>query len=274
MDILDEVKALMKQGVQHFRLGKQTDFYSYKNGKSDEIKKILEPISKLSPRVLHIDNANPARVNEDITKLIVEYCTAGNIAAFGVESFDEKVIKQNCLNSNPEIVMKAVKIINKYGKARGSNGMPKFLPGINILLGLIGENKETLEIDYEWLKKILDSDLWLRRINIRLVVPFIGTMLSEEAGTRYIKKNRKYYYSFRKKVRQDIDFEMLKKITPKDTVLRDVQTEIWDGRHTFARQIGSYPLIVGINKRIPLNQFIDVKVTDHMLRSVVGEVNE
>ena len=33
------------------------------------------------------------------------------------------------------------------------------------------------------------------------------------------------------------------------------------GKTTFARQIGTYPLIIGIKKRIPLKQFVDVKIT-------------
>ena len=64
---------------------------------------------------------------------------------------------------------------------------------------------------------------------------------------------------------------MLKKLVPKGTIIKGVRTEIYDGKTTFARQIGTYPLIIGIKKRIELNKFIDVRVTDHMLRSVVAE---
>ena len=54
--------------------------------------------------------------------------------------------------------------------------------------------------------------------------------------------------------------------------MKDVQTEIWDGKTTFGRQIGTYPLAVGIKQRLPLKEFIDVRVTKHMLRSITGEV--
>jgi radical SAM superfamily enzyme with C-terminal helix-hairpin-helix motif len=65
---------------------------------------------------------------------------------------------------------------------------------------------------------------------------------------------------------------MLKKLVPEGTILKNVRTEIYDGKTTFARQIGTYPLIVGIKGRIPLNKFVNVKVTGYMLRSIVGEV--
>jgi len=64
----------------------------------------------------------------------------------------------------------------------------------------------------------------------------------------------------------------LKKVVPVGTVLSDVYTEIYDGKTTFCRQYGTYPLIVGVRGRIPLGKKIKVKIVDHMLRSLVGEV--
>jgi radical SAM superfamily enzyme with C-terminal helix-hairpin-helix motif len=65
---------------------------------------------------------------------------------------------------------------------------------------------------------------------------------------------------------------MLKKVVPLGTVLKNVRTEIYDGNHTFGRQLGTYPLIVGINKKVPLKEFYNIKVTGHMLRSITGEI--
>ena len=48
--------------------------------------------------------------------------------------------------------------------------------------------------------------------------------------------------------------------------------EIYDGNTTFGRQIGTYPLIVGVKGRYEIGKFYDVKVTGHMLRSVIGEI--
>ena len=266
-DVFDEVKKFYGLGVRHFRIGKQSCFYSY-----PEASKLIKSIKEqLKVKVLHIDNVNPVFVNEKLTKDIVKYCTEGNVAAFGVESFDEKVIKENNLNCNSEDVLRAVKIINKYGSKRGVNGMPYFLPGINLLYGLKGESKETFVKNFENLKSILDSGLLLRRINIRKVVLFEGTELYNKVGNKFLRKNRRHYYSATKKIREEIDFEMLKKVVPKETILKDLRTEIYDGNTTFCRQLGTYPLIVGVKGRIKLDTFINVKIKDWMLRSVVGE---
>jgi len=267
--IVEEIKAFYDLGCRYFRLGKQSCFYSF-----PKIEELLEGIWQecLEIKVLHIDNVNPAMVDEEKTKLIVKYCTAGNIAAFGVESFDEKVISENNLNSNPEMTLKAVKIINKYGKEIGANGMQKFLPGVNILFGLKGETKKTHEENMRYLKLILKENLLLRRINIRQVNIFAGTDLYKTVGNKFIKKNKKYYWKWRNEIRQKIDCEMLKRLVPADTVLKEVRMEIYDGNTTFGRQIGTYPLIVGVKERLELKKFYDVKVVGHMLRSVVGEV--
>ena len=270
--ILKEAEAFDKLGLKYFRLGKQSCYYSHPEA-ADIVKDIRK---QFNPRVLHIDNVNPFNViskeGEEITKSIVKYCTEGNTAAFGVESFDPDVVIQNNLNSDPETTYKAVKIINKYGKERGENGMPKFLPGINLLFGLIGESKTTNEHNMKWLKRFLKENLLLRRINIRQVDIFEGTPLHDKVGNKFIKKNKKYYWKWRNQIRQEIDFPMLKKIVPEETILKNVRTEIYDGKTTFARQIGTYPLIIGIKKRIELKKFYNIKITGHMLRSITGEV--
>lgn len=270
-DIIKEAEALKKAGARYFRLGKQACYYSH----PEAIGIVEDMRKKIDPEVLHIDNANPLNIvskkGENITKAIVKYCTEGNIAAIGAESFDPEVIRQNNLNSDPEMTYKAVKQLNKYGRERGRNGMPKFLPGINIIFGLIGESKNTNEHNLEWLKRFLDEGLLIRRINIRQVDIFEGTPIYSSAGNKFIKKNKKYYWKWRDQIRREIDIPMLKKIAPEGQILRDIKTEIWDGKNTFARQIGTYPLIVGIKRRLDLGKFVDVRVKSHMLRSVVAE---
>ena len=109
--VVKEVKAYYKQGARYFRLGKQADFYA-----SDRPIELLQQIRKECPEieVLQIDNVNPNSVvapgGEEITKAIVEHCTSGNIAAFGVESFDPVVVKENLLNTAPAMAMKAIEI--------------------------------------------------------------------------------------------------------------------------------------------------------------------
>jgi radical SAM superfamily enzyme with C-terminal helix-hairpin-helix motif len=269
-DILNEVIALNNKGVKHFRLGKQSDFFSWEN---KDMKILLSSIrKKCKIKTLHIDNADPVNVTQEKVEIITKYCTEGNVAALGNETFDKQVIKANHLNSSPEIALKAIKIINKYGRKYGKKGMPFFLPGINILFGLKNESKKTHIENRKYLKKILDDDLLLRRINIRQVSIYKGTSLYNDCGNKFIKKNKKYYWRWRNEIRQKIDHEMLKKLIPKGHILKNVRTEIHDGNNTFARQFGTYPLIIGIKQKLPLKKYYDVKITGHMLRSVTGEI--
>ncbi len=272
-DIIGEVKRFYDMGCRYFRLGKQSDFYSIE----DPIA-LLRGIRKECPdiEVLHIDNVNPVFVvgdkNQEITKAIVKYCSSGNVAAFGVESFDPLVVKENTLNCSPTIAMKAIEILNKYGSYRGENGMPYYLPGVNIIFGLGHESKETHKHNLTALRKIYNNGWMLRRINIRQASILPNTMLEKNFGNKYLRKNKKYYWKWRNDIRQKIDFPMLKRILPKGTVLKNVYTEIWDGKTTFGRQIGTYPLIVGIKGRLPLKKFVHVRLTGHMLRSVTAKV--
>ena len=275
LGIIAEIKALYDLGERYFRLGKQTCFYSL----PDPIG-LLKGIKEKCPeiKILHIDNVNPIFVitpkGEEITKAIVEHCTAGNIAAFGIESFDPVVTKENLLNCNAETAMKAIRIINKYGSERGENGMPKFLPGINIIFGLKGESKKTHQFNIEYLKKVYDEGLMLRRINIRQAAIFEGTKLYEDCGDKFLKKNKKFYWKWRNDIRQNIDLPLLQRMLPKGAIMKDVIAEMYDGKTTFMRQIGTYPLIIGVKGRYPLHKFYTIKVTDHMLRSITGEVVE
>ncbi len=276
-DIIDEIKELMKNGVVNFRLGGQSCFFSYKAkgiGKSerpepnvDVIKRVLEGISRLNPEILHIDNVNPAIISEweeksrKIAELVVNYCTPGNTAAFGMESADEKVIKANNLNATPYDVMNAIKIINEIGGERGENGMPKFLPGINIIYGLKGESDKTYEKNYKFLKEVVERGYLLRRINIRQVVNLKG-------GKTHLSK--KLFLKFKKRVNEEVNLSMLKKMLPEGIVLKNVYLEINRGNQTFGRQIGSYPILVGLPYKTEIGKFVNVKIVSHSYRSVVG----
>ncbi len=272
-DVLKEVIEFYELGCRYFRLGKQACFYTFPYA-IELLKNIREKCPDI--KVLHLDNVNPVKVvmdkNHEITKAIVKYCTSGNIAAFGVESFDKEVCKQNTLNSTPKIAYEATKILNKYGAERGEDGMPRFLPGINIIFGLRGETKKTHEENMFWLKRIYDEGLMLRRINIRQVAIFEGTSLFENGKDKFLKKNKKYYWKWRNDIRQNIDWPMLQRIAPSGTVLKDCYAEIYDGNTTFCRQFGTYPLIVGVKGRLELKKFYDLEITSHMLRSLVGKV--
>ncbi len=270
--VVQEVKAYYNHGARFFRLGKQADFYA-----ADRPIELLKEIRQSCPEieVLQIDNVNPNSVvkpgGEEITKAIVEYCTPGNIAAFGVESFDPEVVKSNLLNTMPLIAMKAIRIINKYGAERGENGLPKFLPGINLIFGLLHETKETHQKNIEALRQVMSEGLLLRRINVRQVAVLPDTFLEKNGGQKYLSKNKKYYWKWRDEIRQTIDNPMLARILPKGTIIKDVFTEMYDGKTTFCRQMGTYPLVIGVKGRLPLGERISIRVTGYMLRSIVGE---
>jgi len=285
-DIVKEVEVLYSIGVKHFRIGRQSCIFSYMAKPNDRVpipnpealEKLFKGIRTVAPEVktLHVDNANPAVVANypeesiKIAKTLIKYGTPGNVVAFGLESADPKVAKLNNLNSTPEETYEAVKILNEVGAKRGYNGMPLLLPGINILFGLPGETKKTYELTYEFLKKLLEDGLLVRRINIRQVVVFPGTPLWHMRDKVKIEKHKALIKHYKYKIRHEIDYPMLKRVVPVGTILREVRAEVFDNGLTYGRQIGSYPLIVGIPKKLELNKFYDVLIVDHGFRSITG----
>jgi len=286
-NIVKEVEALYNLGVRHFRLGRQPDFYIYMSERANEeefpkpnppaIRKLLEGIRSVAPHLetLHIDNVNPGTVFHhreeamEITKILLQYHTPGDVAAMGVESADPKVVRLNKLKVMPEEALEAIRIINIYGSRRGWNGLPELLPGVNFVAGLIGEDAETYRLNFEFLKKILDEGLMVRRINIRQVLPLPNTRMWL-IGDKLIRKNKKYFKRFKEKVRKEIDLPMLRRVVPKGTILRSLYTEAYEGKNTLARQSGSYPLLTYIPDLLPLEMKLDVVVVDHGYRSVTG----
>jgi len=286
-DIVDEIKALYEVGVKHFRIGSQPCIFSYKakdSGKQefpkpnpDALEKLFRGIRTvaLDLKTLHIDNANPGILarypseSKSIAKTIIKYHTPGDVAAFGLESVDPIVIKQNNLKASSQDAYEAIKLLNDVGSTVGYNGMPELLPGLNFVFGLKGETKETYKLDYEFLKKILENKLLLRRINLRQVIPIPHTKMFE-VGTKIINKNKKFFKNFKRKIQTEINQSMLKLVIPKDTLLKDVYTETYEGKLTFGRQMGSYPILVGIPGIYPLNNFYNVKVIDYGFRSITA----
>ncbi|HJH32839.1 MAG TPA: radical SAM protein [Methanosarcinaceae archaeon] len=283
-DVVSEVSALYGAGARHFRIGRQPDLFTYHatdtGGDIPEpdpyiIESLYRGIRNVAPglRVLHMDNANPATIaaypeeSRAIMKTIIKYHTSGDVAALGMESADPKVVVANDLKAMPEDVFEAIKLINDVGGMRGANGLPELLPGLNFVHGLQGETKNTFGMNYDFMKTVLDADLLVRRINIRQVMSFPGTpMFGKDV---LVKKHKKMFLKYKQMVRKDIDLPMLRKLVPNGTILRDVMCEISD-HITFGRQLGSYPLLVGIPAKLPVGRFIDVTVTGHGYRSITG----
>ncbi|WP_457549007.1 helix-hairpin-helix domain-containing protein [Archaeoglobus sp.] len=283
-DVIAEIKALYDNGVRYFRLGNQTDFFTYMADFRYEIPKpnpefmkgFHRAIWENCPRIktLHLDNVNPKTIavhpeeSREIIKTIVTYQTPGNIGAMGLESADERVVRENNLCATPEEVKFAIRLVNEY-RSVGYNGLPCFLPGINFVIGLKGETKRTFEKNYEFLKDLLEEDLWVRRINIRQVKIFKGTPM-EKVGYRNVVKHKKYFKVFKERVRREIDREMLRRVVPIGRKLTDLRCELRKGRITFARQIATYPILVGIVGEYERNTILDARVVDYGRRSITA----
>ncbi len=278
-DILAEASKLKELGVRNVRIGGQTCIISY--GSTDFgsdvprpvpsiVRELFEGLNELGFDNLCVDNANPAVIatypeeSEEIIRILADNCSSGNVLALGLESADPAVGIANNLNSTAEQVLDAIRIINKIGSERGPTGLPKILPGLNIICGLDGESAETYKLDMAFLKKLLDEGLLVRRINIRQVI-----------GSRRqfnVRINEKRFKKFKESVRDEIDHEMLLRMVPKGTFLKDVYMEIHDGNTTFGRQSGSYPLLVGVPYKLELERCYDIRITDWGFRSVTGVV--
>jgi radical SAM superfamily enzyme with C-terminal helix-hairpin-helix motif len=283
--IANEICSLHSFGARNFRLGRQPDILIY--GSKDQngypapspsaLRRLFSSIRKVAPdlKVLHIDNVNPATIyehpeeSEDALKVIVSYHTPGDVAALGIESADEEVIRRNNLKVCPEGAMLAIEIVNDVGKERGENGLPQLLPGVNFVYGLPGETKRTFEINLEFMREVLDRGLMVRRINLRQVMVLPSTRM-ESVGDYLVKKHKHLFFEHKRRMRDEIDLPMIKRVVPRWTVMREVRTELVEGSTTWARQIGSYPILVGIPKQMPVGVFTDVVVLDHGPRSVSG----
>ncbi len=284
--IVEEVKALYREGVRYFRIGRQPNILGYRalsvggefpKPNPEVICDLFRKIRGIGDiKTLHIDNVNAGTVatyveeSRECLRCIAEYDTEGDIAPFGLESADPEVIKRNYLKVDPEGVKTAIRVVNEVGAFKErEKGLYKLLPGINFLVGLPGETKETFRKNIDFLKSILDEDLLVRRVNIRQVMVFDGTPVSEmikSPRTRY----RKEFEKFKEWVRENFDLPMMRRVFPVGTVILDVLLEAYDGGHTLGRQISTYPILVRIPERLKIFEMVDVVVVGHRERSVIG----
>ena len=296
-DIIQEVKLAHESGVQHVRLGGMTDTYTYMAEGVKELEYPIpnpEPIAKLLHglrederlAILHTDNGNPSIIAEniepstEITKTLVETLSDGAVLSFGLESADPNVHAANWLNCDANQLKSALRLINEYGRERGERGLPKLLPGLNFIAGLNGERSETYTMNLNLLRELRNEGLLLRRINIRQV---------EGEGFQEIPE--KEFKSFKSTVRDTIDSPLLQELFPLGHVLKDVHWEAHDGRTrlpvhlteehvgedvhgraglTFGRQIGAYPILIGVPYHIPLESSSNIMITGHGARSITG----
>ena len=293
--VVDEVEALYERGARHFRLGRQADILAYggdgEKPNPDALRELYGGIREVAPdlETLHLDNMNPITIVEwpelsrEGIRVIAEHNTPGDTAAFGLESADPVVQEENNLNVSADECFRAVKIVNEEGGWRpggdretapnhgdgAARRLPKILPGINLVHGLMGERPETYEHNKQFLQRVYDAGLMLRRVNIRQVMAFAGTDMSE-TGADIAKEHKDQFKSYKREIRETIDNPMLKRLAPPGTVLPDVHLEYHQDGTTFGRQLGTYPLLVGLPGERDLGQTVDVAVTGHGYRSVSG----
>ncbi|URA09630.1 radical SAM protein [Thermospira aquatica] len=285
--IQEEVNRLYQVGCRHFRLGKQADILSYQADFSCErdgffrpvpenLERLYSGIREVAPdlKTLHLDNMNPGTIarfpkeSARILETIARYNTPGDVAAFGMESADPEVIRRNALKASPDQVFQAIQMVNEIGGKR-DGGIPKLLPGVNLIHGLPGETRETFRLNYEFLLQIFEEGLLLRRINIRQLKQTPGTPLEHLPLKKDVKTEAAFRH-YREKIRKEIDIPMLQRIFPPGTVLRDLIVDGHRGEWSLARQLGSYPIIVKIPRNVSLREHLDAFVIDYRERSLIG----
>lgn len=238
--IVKQVKSLYDCGVRHFRLGRQPNFFHYGRHDVDELERLLAGIRAVCPelKMLHIDNVNivdvVGRTGRDFTRLVVEYCTSGNIAPFGIESFDDSVREASGVIGSAAQVMEAIAIVNEYGAARGPDGLPRLLPGINLIYGLKGQTTETHAINISHLQEILRRGYMTRRLYYRSVTRPTGVSFGEEA----IDDVAAYRRNFEEIVREFV-LPMQELVYPEGGTIRDLMEVRNDGHSSQLRTFGT-----------------------------------
>jgi radical SAM superfamily enzyme with C-terminal helix-hairpin-helix motif len=278
--IVNEVAALHAHGGRHFRVGRQPDLLAYGAGagefpapRPDLLETLFASIRTAAPalKTLHIDNTNPATIakheeeSREALRAIIRHHTPGDVAAFGMETADPEVVSINNLKAHAEDVFRAIRIVNEEGGMRRDN-VPELLPGLNFVCGLAGETAKTYDLNEQFLARVRDAGLSIRRVNIRQVMPFEGTAAYTN---NTLGKYDHRFRLFKEFVRQKIDLPMLQRVYPIGTVLHDVHIEVC-GDLSFGRQMGSYPILVGIPVRLAERSTIDAVVVDWGMRSVTG----
>jgi radical SAM superfamily enzyme with C-terminal helix-hairpin-helix motif len=98
---------------------------------------------------------------------------------------------------------------------------------------------------------------------------FEGTDMAD-TGAEIAKDHKQLFKQYKQEVRETIDNPMLQRVAPPGTILPDVHLEYHQDGKTFGRQLGTYPLLVGIPGERELGSVVDIAVTDHGYRSVTG----
>lgn len=270
-DIIKETSALYAQGVRHFRIGRQPNFYAYEIKHSTE--KLLSMIRSSCPdlEMLHIDNVNPRDVvqdkNSSITKAIVQYCTSGNIAPFGIESFDVEVRNRCNLNGTIDNILSATQILNTYGNLHNDGELPLFLPGYNFIYGLNGQNENTLRLNLKYLSMVFENNLLVRRTFVRKLTSPFGTTLDTS------EHSKSEFSNWCEQIENQFSLPMLKRVYPIDSTLRNVRVEMVTEDGSILRKLGTCSERILIPNNLGLDRVVDIRVIGYINhRTIKGEL--
>jgi radical SAM superfamily enzyme with C-terminal helix-hairpin-helix motif len=276
-DVLEEIAALYRAGVRNVRLGQQTCFFSYLNRDVAAIERLLAGIRDRCPglEVLHIDNADPlavaSRTGAAIARLVARYCTEGNCAPMGIESFDPAVIEANALTCTPQVLMRAIANINETGAHAGPCGLPVLLPGLNLIYGLPGETHRTHYENLAGLVRILDEGWRCHRINIRQARTYEGTPLAAVRQPQ-APPSAEHFDTWKADISQVFDRPMKQRVYPAGQVIPGLHSFFVTSSGTWHRRLGSYPIqVIERGTTRPLFQDADLIVTGHEPRYLIGE---
>jgi radical SAM superfamily enzyme with C-terminal helix-hairpin-helix motif len=276
-DVLDEMSRLYAAGVRHFRLGQQTCFFSYLNRDVSGIEALLAGARSTCPElaVLHIDNADPLAVaspaGAKIAKLVAAYCTEGNCAPMGIESFDPVVIERNALTCTPNVLRRAVEHVNEAGAERGPAGLPKLLPGLNLIYGLPGETHHTHLANLTTLADLLGAGLMCHRTNVRQARAYPGTPLAAMQAESP-PPSAEHFATWKAEIDATWDEPMKRRVYPLGLRIGGLHSFFVTGRGTWYRRLGSYPIqVVERDTAVPRYTPADLMVTDHAPRFIYGQ---
>lgn len=246
-DVVEEVRQLAAAGVRHFRLGQQTCFFSYAGRNPAVIEQLLRGVREACPdlEVLHIDNADPLAVASPagarIAKLVAAYCSEGNCAPMGIESFDPVVVERNALTCTPEILTRAVGHVNEAGASRGPGGLPLLLPGLNLIYGLPGETDRTHAANLVGLARIFEAGFLCHRTNVRAARAYPGTPLAAmNDGTSSSSSTR--FAAWKSDIDQLWDLPMKARVYPTGLRVSGLHAFFVSTAGTWHRRLGSYAI--------------------------------
>ena len=111
---------------------------------------------------------------------------------------------------------------------------------------------------------------WSERINLRkLLTPSTAVETqSTKKFTHDLAQDEKFYFHWKQQIREEIDLPMVKRVFPFGRILMDVYAEQHEGLGTYLRQVGTYPILTYVPKKLELGKFYILIVIDQGYRSL------